>query len=57
MNKGANIMVYIFLDEKGAQNRFRVNNNLQIEEKISFGTDSMHSYSINAWYIDKNYED
>lgn len=41
----------LFIDEKGPQENFKISSPFNMEEKLAYGTDIMHGYVANAWYI------
>lgn len=47
-------MGQIYIDEKGPQESFKISNPFSWEEKIAYGTDSIHGYVGNALYIPTN---
>lgn len=44
----------LFIDEKGPQETFKISSPFSMEEKLAYGTDIMHGYVANAWYIGDN---
>ncbi|WP_430616780.1 hypothetical protein IGJ66_000477 [Enterococcus sp. DIV0176] len=44
----------LFVDEKGPQENFKISSPFNTKEKLAYGTDIMHGYVANAWYIDKD---
>lgn len=50
-------MKKLFMDEKGPQNSFKITNPFNKREKLSYGTDLMHSYVANVIQInEKDYK-
>ncbi|HGF8374385.1 TPA: hypothetical protein QFC53_002568, partial [Enterococcus faecium] len=41
----------LFIDEKGPQENFKISSPFNMEEKLAYGTDIMHGYVANVWYI------
>lgn len=46
-------MKFLFMDEKGPQNSFKITNPFNKREKLSYGTDIMHSYVANVIQINE----
>lgn len=50
-------MKFLFMDEKGPQNSFKISKPFNKREKLSYGTDTMHSYIANVIQInEEDYE-
>ncbi len=50
-------MHYLFMDEKGPQNSFKISNPFDKKNKLSYANDNMHSYVANVIQIEKeNYK-
>lgn len=48
------IMKFLFMDEKGPQNSFKVSNPFNMTNKISYADDNMHSYVANVIQINES---
>lgn len=48
------IMKFLFMDEKGPQNSFKISNPFNKTNKISYANDNMHSYVANVIQIDES---
>lgn len=48
------IMKFLFMDEKGPQNSFKISNPFNRTNKISYANDNMHSYVANVIQIDES---
>ena len=48
-------MQYLFMDEKGPQNTFKVNTPFKLNKKLKYASDDMHSYVVNIIQIDEKY--
>lgn len=46
-------MKFLFMDEKGPQNSFKISKPFNKREKLSYGTDTMHSYVANVIQINE----
>lgn len=46
-------MKFLFMDEKGPQNSFKISKPFNKREKLSYGTDTMHSYIANVIQINE----
>ena len=46
-------MKYLFMDEKGPQNTFKVNIPFKLDTKLKYASDDMHSYVANIIQIDE----
>lgn len=46
-------MNYLFMDEKGPQNSFKITKPFDMQNKLSYANDNMHSYIANVIQIDK----
>lgn len=46
-------MKFLFMDEKGPQNSFKITNPFNKRKKLSYGTDIMHSYVANVIQINE----
>ena len=46
-------MKFLFIDEKGPQNSYKITNPFNKREKLSYGTDKMHSYVANVIQINE----
>ena len=47
-------MKFLFMDEKGPQNSFKISNPVNKTNKISYANDNMHSYVANVIQIDES---
>lgn len=46
-------MKFLFMDEKGPQNSFKISSPFNNTNKLSYATDNMHSYVVNVIQIDE----
>ena len=47
-------MKFLFMDEKGPQNSFKISNPYNQYSKLSYAYDQMHSYVANVIQIDES---